>query len=102
MTEKYETLHIRDFLPSIQGWCREGATYEELAEMLNVSRQSVYRWKKRFPEFAEAIREGRAISSGVLLNTAYKQAVGYTNPVTEAQKVKKQRRLGRNCFLELH
>jgi hypothetical protein len=88
---KYETHHIREFLPSIQGWSREGATFEEIAGMLNVGITSIFRWRKRFPEFAAAIREGRMISSGVILNTAYKQAVGCKMEVTEAQKVKKQR-----------
>jgi transposase-like protein len=91
MNKKYENLHIRELLPSIQGWCREGSTYDEIAEMLTVGTKTIYKWRKKYPEFAAAIREGRAISSGVLLNAAYKQAVGYTLPVTEAQKVKKQR-----------
>jgi hypothetical protein len=91
MNEKFEKMQIRELLQSIQGWCREGATFEEIALMLNVDAKTIYNWRGKYPEFAAAVREGRALSGGVILNTAYKQAVGYKLEVTEAQKVKKQR-----------
>lgn len=91
MNKKYESLQIGEILPSIQGWCREGATYEDIAQMLHVDAKTIYMWRKRYPEFAAAIRDGRLISGGAILNTAYKQAVGYKQRITEVQKVKKQR-----------
>lgn len=88
---KYDAPGIKELIPSIQGLRRQGATDEEIAKALRIGKRTLIRLRREFPEFDRAMREGYEISSGILLNTAFKQAVGYKEPVTEAQKVKTQR-----------
>ena len=39
--------------------CKEGFTDEKLAEIFNVHRDSIYEWRKQYPEFEKAIRNGK-------------------------------------------
>lgn len=82
----WDELNIPDKLDSVRGWTMQGATMVELAEMLGVSETTVYEWQATYPEFAEAVRAGRNISNGELLNAAFKTSTGFT--VTKKVPVK--------------
>ena len=86
---KYAQLDIRKQLDSIRGWARQGATMEELAEMLGVAESTIYEWKKKYPEFSEAINTGARKANGEILNAMFNQTTGYYRPETEIKKVKK-------------
>lgn len=88
---KYEELKIAERLESIKGWAKEGTTEKEFAEKLGVSRQTVSAWKHKYPEFAEAVKTGADEANGEILNSAFRQACGYTAAVREIVKVKKER-----------
>ena len=88
---KYETLKIAERLESISGWAKEGLTDEELAEKLGIARQTIYVWKGKYPEFAEAIKTGATEANGEILNSAFRQACGYTTKVKEIVKTKVER-----------
>lgn len=88
---KYETLEIAKYLSAIEGWARHGSTMVEIATMLGVCEDTIYEWKKKFPEFAEAIRAGVEVSNGEILHSAFDQATGSYQLVKDVQKVKKQR-----------
>lgn len=49
-------------LLKIKGWCRAGLNDKELCNEhhMNIDAATFYRWLKKFPELAEAIKEGRA------------------------------------------
>lgn len=85
-TPKWIALNMKDKLDSIRGWSMHGSTDEEIAKMLGVSKTTIYEWKKQFPEFAEAIKKGKDVSNGEILNSAFKQATGFY--VTEQIPVK--------------
>lgn len=91
MASKYEMLRIADRLESIKGWAKEGLTIEELAAKLDVSRQTIYSWKGKYPEFAEALNTGADEANGEILNSAFRQACGYTKVVCEVVKTKTER-----------
>lgn len=86
---KYNEFGISQKLKSIEGWARHGSTLAEIAQMLGVSEATLYRWKGSYPEFCEALRVGAREADGEILNSAFRQAVGYREPVTEIQKLKK-------------
>lgn len=87
---KYEALRIADRLDSIRGWARHGSTMSEIAEMLGVAESTFYAWKGKYPEFAEAIRVPAQEANGEILNSAFRQAVGYRETVQEVIKVKRE------------
>jgi len=85
----YDTLHIREKLEAIRGWCKQGSTDAEIMQMIGISHDTFYTWKKTRSEFSDAIRKGKEISNGELLNSAFRLATGFTVPTTVVVKLKK-------------
>lgn len=73
----WDMLQMEDRLDAIQGWAKQGSTNEEIWTMLGISKDLFYKWQREKPEFAAAIRKGKFDSNGELLNSAFKQAMGY-------------------------
>jgi hypothetical protein len=84
----WDELDIESRLDSIRGWALQGSTDEEMFNALGVSKDTYYKWKKEKPEFREAIKKGKYESNGEILNSAFKQASGYYQSVTEPMKVR--------------
>ena len=57
--------------------CRGGATDSELAEAFGVNIATIYRWKARFPAFADAIQDGKDLADDRVEQALYRRAVGY-------------------------
>lgn len=74
---KWDSLDMPSKLDSVTGWAKQGATDEEMCLMLGVSTTVFYEWKNDKPEFAESIKKGKEVSNGEILNSAFKQCVGY-------------------------
>lgn len=51
----------------------QGASKEELAYLLDVNPETVFRWQKEIPEFSKAIKKGVALSKGWWLENGRKQ-----------------------------
>lgn len=54
-----------------------GATDPELADFFEVNPDSIYEWKKKHPEFSEAIKEGKAKADSEVANKLFNRATGY-------------------------
>ncbi len=57
--------------------CLAGATDEELCQIFDVARSTLCEWKLRYPEFADAIRRGKAPANAEVAYSLFKQATGY-------------------------
>lgn len=55
---KYET-HVAPRLEEIKDWCRNGATDEEIAKRLGISRDSLYEYKKQFSDFSDILKKNK-------------------------------------------
>lgn len=73
----WDVLDMDDKLDAVEGWALQGSTDKEIMEMLGIKQDTFYKWKKEKIEFAEALKKGRYISNGELINKAYQQAMGY-------------------------
>lgn len=49
-----------DGLLRIKGWARDGFTDEQIAHCMNIRRETLWEWQKRYPNMANTIKEGRA------------------------------------------
>ncbi|KJS23139.1 MAG: hypothetical protein VR72_02945 [Clostridiaceae bacterium BRH_c20a] len=85
---KWDELDMPSKLNSVKGWAMNGSTDEEICKMLGISHDTFYKWKREKTEFAEAIKKGKFISNGELLNAAFKQSIGFTFKEEMAFKVK--------------
>jgi len=53
-----------------------GKTDEEVAEHLKINAVTVHRWKKKYPEFCNALKEGKEPADGAVVKTLYQKALG--------------------------
>ena len=81
-------LGIREKLAGVRGWVGNGATPKEIYENLGVTKTDFYAWKKKYPEFAEAVSTNPEVINGAIIDTALHQATGYYVEEDEAFKVK--------------
>jgi len=56
--------------------CKAGATGEELAKALGVSRRTVYAWMETHVEFFQAVMAGRKIVEDIVENKMFVRAKG--------------------------
>jgi len=54
--------------------CLLGATDDEIAEFLEINRSTLYEWKKRFPDFADAIWSGKQGADAIVAESLFKSA----------------------------
>lgn len=62
-----------------------GATMEDLASLIGVSKTTLYTWMDTHPEFAAAINNGRNTADANVASRLYQRAMGYTH---EAEEIK--------------
>ena len=73
----YFQMDMPNKLPLVEGWARDGMTDVDIAANLKISRQTLHNWKKRHPEFAEALAKGKEIVDRIIENELYKNAIGH-------------------------
>lgn len=61
-----------------QKLCVLGATDNDLAGFFEVSRATINRWKVQFPEFADAIVDGKERADERVKQALYNKAIGYS------------------------
>ncbi|WMC11735.1 hypothetical protein PU634_05050 [Oceanimonas pelagia] len=62
-----------------------GATMEDLASLIGVSKTTLYTWMDTHPEFSTAINNGRNTADANVASRLYQRAMGYTH---EAEEIK--------------
>jgi hypothetical protein len=63
-------------------------TVNQLAEFFGVSQSTIYNWQSQYPEFLEAIKEGRTSSDVNVVERLFENATGYSYTTQKAIKVK--------------
>lgn len=69
--------------------CLLGATDEELAEYFSIHVATLYEWKNRYPEFAEAIKSGKRPADQSVATALHGRATGAEWKEEQAIKVKR-------------
>lgn len=54
-----------------------GATNEEIADYMGVSKRTIIRWSKEHESFAEALAKGKGVSDAKVIRSLYEKATGY-------------------------
>jgi hypothetical protein len=84
----WDELDMPNKIEAVRGWTMQGSTDKDIMAMLEISHDTFYKWKKERSEFADALKKGKDIANGELLNAAFRQAKGYYQTVTEPMKVR--------------
>lgn len=77
-----------DKLTLLQAWARDGLTNEQIAHNIGVHIDTLFEWRKKYPEISESLKKGREVVDIEVENALYKKALGYNVPVKKAFKVK--------------
>lgn len=72
----------------MEGWAREGATDEQIAAKIGISRKTFYEWQNRFGDIRNAIKKGKAPVDFAVENALLKSALGYYVTVKEPIKLR--------------
>ncbi|MBE6758841.1 MAG: helix-turn-helix domain-containing protein [Ruminococcaceae bacterium] len=75
---KYEHWLTPDGLTQLKAWARDGLTDEEIATKCGICRDTLYEWKKRFPDISDALKKGKDAADIEVENALFKRATGYT------------------------
>jgi hypothetical protein len=66
-----------DNLILLEGWARDGLTDEQIAHNIGITTTTLYDWKKKYPQFTEAIKSGKEVVDRIVENALLKSAMGY-------------------------
>lgn len=58
--------------------CAKGMTDLEVADLLDIAESTMWRWKQKHPEFAEAFKLGKKLAHNRVERALFHKAVGYT------------------------
>lgn len=67
-----------EFCQTGNALAQQGATDREIAEALDVSERTLYRWKHEHPEFRQALQLGKDAADERVELSLYRRAVGYS------------------------
>lgn len=93
---KYEYWLTPEGLIKLEGWARDGLTDEQIAKNIGINRDTLYRWKKAYPDISDALKKGKEVIDRQVENALLKRALGYTyDEITfegddEVKRVRKQ------------
>lgn len=79
---KYNALYHDDWAWSLAAM---GATNEEIADAMGVSKRTIIRWSKEHESFGKALAEGKGVSDAKVIRSLYQMATGYE--YTEEKKI---------------
>ena len=74
---KYARWLEPDGLLLLAAWARDGLIDEQIAHNCGISPGTLYDWKNRFPQIAEALKKGKAVVDVQVENALLKRALGY-------------------------
>ena len=84
---RYET-EIKDKLAAVQGWAMQGLNNEQIAHNIGINIATLYDYKKKYSEFADALKKGREVADLEVVNALHENATGYwrTEQVVSTKK----------------
>ena len=74
---KYDEWLEPDGLMLIAACARDGLSYDQIAEKMGIGRATLYEWRARFPEIADALKKSRELADIEVENALFKRAIGY-------------------------
>ena len=80
--EKYGLEHLRSL-------AEEGIEESEIATRVGIELKLFAKWKKKYPEFADALTLGRADSDFHVIRALYKKATGFNVGLKKTYKLKR-------------
>ena len=93
--EETAVVFLPDMLPQVRAVAKRGLSDDEIAVQFGVSPTLLQKWKQAYPDFAQAIKDGRSQAVGEVVMALHKRATGYTyreDALTRSGTIKRLRR----------
>lgn len=99
---KYEYWLTPEGLLKIEGWARDGLTDEQIAGNIGIRRETLYEWKKKYPNISNVLKKSKDVADRTIENALYERAIGGVKKIRKAFKVKRSYydKKGRKCEKE--
>lgn len=86
---QYTTWKDERGLEYVRRSAEKGLSFAEIAEEIGISLKTFYKWKRKYPEFDEALRLGKPEADIEVVKAIYKRATGYKVNVNKTVKLKR-------------
>lgn len=74
---KYQEWLTDEGLLKIEGWARDGLTDEQIAHNMGIRRETLYDWKKKYPNITNVLKQGKEVVDRQVENALYRTAIGF-------------------------
>ena len=91
---KFENWITEDGLLLLKGWARDGLTDEEIAKKMGINVATLYRWKDKYCNICEALKNGREPVDVILEDTAFERATQWKTVKEITKELKFDRESG--------
>ena len=78
-----KTKFSTEILEKSKKLAKEGYTDEDIAESLGIGIRTLYDWKKKYPQFSQALKENKDYFDNKVEEALLKRALGYEYEETE-------------------
>ena len=85
---KFEYWQTDDGLLRLEAYARDGLTDEQIAKNMDIRRETLYAWKKKYANISNALKRGKEVVDIEVENALYQKAVGFKETVRKAIKCK--------------
>lgn len=68
---------LKDFIPKLEFYAREGYTNSDLAETMGISVATFYNYLEQYPFFQEALEEAKKVTNDKVKGMLFKKAMGF-------------------------
>jgi hypothetical protein len=75
---KYQKWITKEGLVKLEGWARDGLIDEEIAGKIGIAPSTLYLWKDKYLEIAEALKKGKEVIDFEVEQALLKRALGYS------------------------
>ena len=66
---------VKDNIILVEGWARDGLTDEQIADNLNIIKDTFYKYKKTYPDFSDSLKRGKEIVDYEVENALLRNAL---------------------------
>lgn len=84
------TKYKEEYCELARKFCLLGATDVELADMLEVSPDTIAEWKNVYPNFSESIKKGKAQADASVADRLFQRAMGYEHPEVDIRVINQE------------
>ena len=74
---KYQEWLTDEGLLKIEGWARDGLTDEQIAHNMGIRRETLYDWKRKYPNITNVLKRGKEVVDRQVENALYRTAIGF-------------------------